>query len=325
MPINNTFWKGKRVLVTGGAGFVGRWLCRSLRRAEADIHLLDLQSTAASEPALTFHRANLCDLEATRRLLADLRPTAIIHLAGQPGVQSSHENPLGAFESNVTAAFNLFEACRLVRCAEAIVAVSSNHVYGDQHATPTIETAPLNGHGMYASTKLASDVLARAFGKSHGLPIGIARITNSYGGDDHHLSHIVTATILSALKNESPIIKQSGRDRKAYSYIPDTVSGLLAIAQGVSERKALNGEAFNIVPDEPIAVVDLVRLILTTAGATCEPRILNPSASFEVEFLDNGKARSELGWRPHYDYATGLAETVRWYRDNPGFLQGIQH
>ena len=103
--------------------------------------------------------------------------------------------------------------------------------YGEQTTMPTSEDASLNGHGMYAATKLASDVLARAFGKSHGLPVGIARITNSYGGDDHHITHIVTATILSALKNESPIIKQSGRDRKGYSYIKDTVAGIMAIAE----------------------------------------------------------------------------------------------
>ncbi len=314
MTINERFWTKKRVLVTGGAGFVGRWLCKKLQQAGAEIHLLDLAAYKQSDPSLVFHHANLCDVATTRQMIADLRPTIIIHLAGQPGVASSHANPVGAFESNVTAAFNLLEVCRQVNCADAIVAVSSNHVYGEQHVMPTDESAPLNGHGMYAATKLASDVLARAFGKDHGLPVGIARITNSYGGEDHHVSHIATATILSALRNESPVIKQSGRDRKGYSYIKDTVDGIFAIAEGVAGNPALYGEAFNIVPDESIAVIDLVRLILKTTGANCEPQVLQPNAPYEEEFLSNGKAAKELSWRPQYSYRNGLAETVEWYR-----------
>lgn len=314
--MNQSFWKDKRVLVTGGAGFVGRWLCRALLPARADIHLLDLAPSTGLESSVALHRADLCNLEATRKLFADLRPAVVIHLAGQPGVAASHENPRGAFESNVVATFNLLEACRQVGGAAAIVAVSSNHVYGEQHDMPTAETAALNGDGMYAATKLASDVLARAFGKSHQLPVGIARITNSYGGDDHHLSHIVTATLLSALKNESPIIKQSGRDRKGYSYIKDTVAGLLAIAEGVARDSSLYGEAFNIVPDESISVIDLVRLVVKSVGADCEPRILNPDAPYEEEFLNNQKAKVVLSWKPEYGYESGLNETVAWFKHN---------
>lgn len=324
MQPNRDFWKDKRVLVTGGAGFVGRWLCRALLPAGADVHLLDLASSSRLDSALNLHRADLCNFEATRALVTDLSPSVVIHLAGQPGVSASHENPRGAFESNVLATFNLLEACRVVRTADAIVAVSSNHVYGEQQSEPTNEKAPLNGHGIYAATKLASDVLARAFGKSHGLPVGIARITNSYGGDDHHTSHIVTATILSAMKNQSPIIKQSGRDRKGYLYIEDTVAGLLAIAEGVARDSSLCGEAFNIVPDEPIAVIDLVRLVMKVVGAECEPRVLHPEAAFEEEFLDNRKATRELSWRPKHNYETGLTETVRWYRENSMSNPGMQ-
>ena len=87
---------------------------------------------------------------------------------------------------------------------------------------------------MYAASKLAGDVLARSYGKTYDLPVGIARMTNSYGGDDHHVAHIITATILSALKNERPVIKQSGKDRKGYLYIKDTAQGLLAVAEGVA-------------------------------------------------------------------------------------------
>jgi CDP-glucose 4,6-dehydratase len=314
--VNPKFWQRKRVLITGGCGFVGRWVARALHPAEVDLHILDLAPSNHLDEKHTFHRTNLCDLTATRELIGSLRPAAIIHLAGQPGVASSHDNPVGAYEANVLATFNLLEACRQQGVVESIVAVSSNHVYGEQHHQPTPEDAPLNGDGMYAVSKLAGDVLARAYGKTYGLPIGIARMTNSFGGDDHHVAHIITATILSTLKNQRPVIKQSGRDRKGYLYIKDTAQGLLAVAEGVAGSKDLHGDAFNLVPNEALPVTDLVRAILAAADSKLEPEILNPTASFEVEHLDNSKARKLLGWTPQFDLAAGLAETIGWYRNH---------
>jgi CDP-glucose 4,6-dehydratase len=315
--VNSQFWLRKRVLITGGCGFVGRWVARALAPAEVDLHILDLSPTTRLEVPHQFHRTDLRDLSATTELLATIEPAAIVHLAGQPGVGSSHENPAGAYEANVLATFNLLEACRRRPGVEAIVAVSSNHVYGEQHHLPTAEDAPLNGLGMYAASKLAGDILARAYGKTYGVPVGIARMTNSYGGDDHHLAHIITATILSAIKREPPIIKQSGQDRKGYLYIKDTAEGLLAVAAGVAGNPELRGEAFNLVPNEAVTVIELVRTILTALGVPGQPQILNPNAPREEEHLDNSKARQLLGWSPRYDLASGVRETADWFRGSP--------
>jgi CDP-glucose 4,6-dehydratase len=309
-----SFWNGKRVLITGGSGFVGRWVGRALQPSRAELHILDLAPPQAFEVPFAFHRVDLRDLMAAQRLLKEVRPDVVIHLAGQPGVATSHENPVSAYESNVLATFNLLEACRLHGALEAIVAVSSNHVYGEQHNLPTPEEAPLNGTGTYAASKLCSDVLARAYGKSYALPVGIARMTNSYGGDDHHVAHIVTGTILAALRGDPPVIKQSGRDRKGYLYIKDTAQGLLAVAEGVAKSNELRGEAFNLVPDESITVLELVQLIIKIVGVELLPSIRQPDAAYEVEDLDNSKARRLLGWKPKHDYSSGFNETVDWYR-----------
>ncbi len=312
--MNRDFWHGKRILVTGGCGFVGRWVCRALKPAEVELHILDLAPSAHLEEKHTFHKTDLRDLQATTALIDQMKPAAIIHLAGQPGVGSSHNNPVGAYEANVLATFNLLEACRVKPGVEAIVAVSSNHVYGQQHKLPTPEDAPLNGDGMYAASKLAGDVLARAYGKTYQVPVGIARMTNSYGGDDHHVAHITTATLLSALKNQRPVIKQSGRDLKGYLYIEDTAEGLLAVAEGVAGKPNLRGEAFNLVPNEAVTVIDLVRTVLDVAGSKLEPEILNPGAHYEEEHLDNTKARELLGWTPAHNLRAGLQKTLAWYR-----------
>lgn len=314
--MNRTFWNRKRVLITGGYGFVGRWVCRALAPAEVELHIVDLVPNSAVEIQHTFHQTDLRDLAATSGLVGSLRPAAIIHLAGQPGVGSSHDNPVGAFEANVLATFNVLEACRRHGGVESVVAVSSNHVYGEQHQRPTPEDAPLNGVGMYAASKLAADVLARAYGKTYGVPVGIARMTNSYGGDDHHVTHIITATILSALNGEPPVIKQSGRDVKGYLYIEDTAEGLLSVAEGVAGSPDLRGEAFNLVPNEAVTVIDLVRTILRVAGKEAEPTILSSSAPFEHEHLANDKARKLLGWAPGHDLAAGLRKTLDWYRQH---------
>jgi CDP-glucose 4,6-dehydratase len=168
---------------------------------------------------------------------------------------------------------------------------------------------------MYAVSKLCGDVLARTYGKTYRLPVAIARMTNSYGGDDHHVTHIITGTILSSLKGERPVIKQSGRDRKGYLYIKDTAEGLLAIAEGAATNPEVAGEAFNLCPNEAVTVIDLVRTITRAVGQDADPVVQNPAAEHEEEHLDNSKAKRMLGWSPRYSLADGLAESIAWYRE----------
>jgi CDP-glucose 4,6-dehydratase len=294
-------WQEKRVLVTGGAGFLGRWTVRELQSRGALPTVLDRAGGTVA--------VDMLDSAGLNAALRAGEYHAVIHLAGQAGVRDSHQDPAGAFAANTTATFNLMEAARDLPSLESVVHVSSNHVYGPQARMPTPESAPLNGEGMYAATKTCADVIARCYGKSYGLPVGIARITNTFGGDDPHHSHIVTGTILSLLKGEPPVIRSSGRDSKGYLYVEDTVRGILAVAAG-----AAPGEAYNIVPDAPVTTRELVDLIVGIFCACTDVLVMNPPATFEVEYLDNSRAKRELGWRPDYDLAAGLAKTIQWYR-----------
>ena len=317
--MNRTFWPYKTVMVTGGSGFIGGWVVRTLASLNADVHILDMQPPLGlSEVQHTFHELDLRDHHATVRMLREYGAEILIHLAGQADVAVCQQDPMAAFEKNVVCTYTLLEACRTYENLKSIVVVSSNHVYGTQKQMPSPEDAPLNGAGIYAASKLCADMIARAYGKSYGLPVAIARITNSFGGDDPHVTHIITGSIISALKREAPVIRQSGRDSKGYLYVEDTVNGLLTLAEQTALRAELHGEAFNFAPDRPIRTKDLVREIVSIVGEGVEPEILDPLADYEEEHLDNKKAQSVLGWSPQYSLSVAVAKTVASLRERYG-------
>ena len=113
--------------------------------------------------------------------------------------------------------------------------------------------------------------------------MAIARITNTFGGNDPHVAHVVTGSILAALKGEAPVIRQSGKDSKGFLYVDDAVFGILTLAEKTAVNADLYGEAFNLSPDESICVADLIREICSVAGCDSDLAILKPSARFETE------------------------------------------
>lgn len=295
--MSDPFWSGKRVLVTGGSGFLGRRMRNVLGNRGANVWTADLPQVDLSLDCRTY--------------FAKCQPDVVLHLAGMPGVRQCDLDWDGAFRANVVTTANVLEAAR----RSVVVVVSSNHVYGPQAIQPTPETAALSGRGVYAATKAAADLLAQSYGKTYGVPVGVARITNTYGPDDHHAEHLVTSTIKRCLAGQVPVITGSGCDRKGFAYIDDTCEGILAVAEGVAAKPELRGEAFNIVPRESPTTLELVKLVAATCGCHETPVIERPFEFSECEHLDNTKARELLGWQPRYTLADGIAETVNWYRE----------
>lgn len=308
-------WKDRVVLVTGVNGYVGQVLTRELQERQAYVVGLDLMAsgsikggTAPAELVLV----NLCDQEGMRELLQTHTFETCFHLAGQPGVAASTQDPIGALRANCQATWSLLEAFRLYSPSSEIIAVSSNHVYGPQEKAPTAEDQPFNGLSIYAVSKACADVIARSYAENYGLSIAIARITNSFGGCDPHRSHIVTGTIVSALQGEAPVIQGDGRSEKGYLYIRDTVGALLHLAERIGSMD-LAGEAFNFVPDKPVSVEELVDTILRLSGQSeLRPVVLgHQNHPAEFESLSNAKAARVLGWRPDYSLEQGLSEAIQ--------------
>ena len=314
-------WAGRTVLVTGISGFLGAWLAEALLEQGAVVAGFDRTAPGAMElheglaDRVTMFTGDMTVLEDVEQAIRSSKADTCFHLAGHSMVDPENRSPLPAFEANARGTWVVLEAARRVGSLARIMVASSNHVYGHQGSTPSTEDAALNGTNPYAASKACTDIIARCFAESYRMPIGIARNTNSFGGADPHLTHIVTASILSLLRGEAPVIQSDGSPVKSYLYVRDTIEGYLRLADRSAEPE-VRGQPVNFSMDEPVSVAALVSTLITVSGATdISPRILGaPGQWHEREWLSNARAKSVLGWRPQFTLKDGLRETYEWYR-----------
>src|SRR5947209_4830213 len=195
-----------------------------------------------------------------------------------------------------------------------IVAVaSSDKAYGASAKLPYVETDPLAGSEPYEASKAITDILAKTYARSYGLPTRIARCGNIYGSGDWNWSRIVPSTIRSLLRGERPVLRSDGTPIRDYVHVDDVVSGYLAMAAAEGPAP---GEAFNFSSGERLAVRDVVGLVTAAVGTSLEPIIMNEAqGEIPVQYLDSTKARRMLGWMPRRCMTESLPEIVDWYRN----------
>ena len=309
MP-RSEFWRARRVFVTGGGGYLGVEIVRALTQAGAQVTVFDQSDCRALLPASTRVVQGSILGPALLESLRAADPQTCLHLAGLPGVEASQRNPAAAFEINARGVWLLLDACRGLPALSDVVCVSSNHVYGEQVALPAGETAPLLGRSVYAVSKICGDYVARVFADL-GVPVAVARITNTFGAADPHAEHLVTGSIRAVLAGQRPVIRGSGRDTKGFLYYRDTVDGILTLAEQVAEKK-LGGQAFNFAPEEPMSTLDVVRGIAAVLGRPdLEPIVRGaPGAESEREHLSIERARTILGWAPRWGFADAIREAA---------------
>lgn len=319
--MSDQFWHGRRVLITGVNGFLGAWLAQALVERRAQVFGLD----RVPHGALALHQdlpgrvelmtADVTSLHDVQGVFERSKPHTCFHLAGQSTVEAAGRSPIPTFEANIVGTWVILEVARHSESLEGIVMASSNHVYGEQALQPSAEDGPLNGSSPYAASKACTDIIARCFAQSYGMPVVMARTTNTYGGADPHQTHLVTASILSLLKGQPPVIQSDGLPVKSYLYVRDAIAGYLLLGEQAA-RPEVRGNPFNFCTDTPIDVLGLVNMMIQVAGLTgVTPRILGRSGAGGChEFLSNERARAVLGWRPRYSLEAGLRETIEWYR-----------
>jgi CDP-glucose 4,6-dehydratase len=324
-------YDGRTALVTGAQGFIGSWLAERLLDEGARVVALRRDVPALSrfrleglEERCDVVQAGLDDYESLLRILNEHDVSMVFHLAAQTIVGTAKRSPLSTFETNVKGTYTLLEACRatgvVANPVSAVVVASSDKAYGEHADLPYTEDFPLQPRHPYDVSKACTDLIARSYAHSFGLPVAVTRFANVYGGGDFNFSRIVPDTIRALLRGERPVIRSDGTPERDYLYVEDAVNAYLAVVDSLDEERH-RGRAWNAGNGQPIAVKDIVARVLAAAGSDFEPDIQGegkPAGEIDRQWLDSTAIRSELGWQPTWELDRGLAETYAWYVQHLG-------
>ena len=313
-------WENLSVLVTGADGFIGSWVAKELVEQGADVFTIVRDIKKQSNLDVLWLRNNinivhgdLVNFDVCNRVMKEYEIYSCFHIAAQAVVGTANISPLSTFESNIKGTWNILEAARLSRFIKRIVVASSDKAYGIQNKLPYTEESPLLGLYPYDASKACADILARAYFKTYGLPIGVTRNANTYGGADLNFSRLIPGTIRSLLLNQQPIIRSDGTLERDYMYVKDAVNAYLTLASNL-HRKDVQGDAFNFGTCKPISVLNIYNKIIKLMGKKIKPKVLGQAKNeIDMQYLSTQKAKKILKWQPKYNIDQGLKETVLWY------------
>ncbi|WP_149179185.1 dTDP-glucose 4,6-dehydratase [Streptomyces sp. TRM49041] len=311
-----------RVLVTGGAGFIGSHYVRCLLEGaygpgEVGVTVLDRLTYAGNRdnlPAvhgrLTFVEGDVCDA----RLLAEVLPghEAVVHFAAESHVDRSIDGGGDFARTNVVGTQTLLEAA--VRSGvERVVHVSTDEVYGSIDTGSWTETSPLLPNSPYAASKAGADLVARAYWRTHGLDVSVTRCCNNYGPYQHP-EKLIPRFVTHLLRGDPVPLYGDGSNRREWLHVDDHCRAVhLVLTRGRP------GEIYNIGGGDELTNLQLTRRILTLCGAdTSMIRHVPDRKGHDLRYsLSDHKIRTQLGYTPRHTLDEGLAATVAWYRDNP--------
>ena len=324
MVISSSFWRGRRVLVTGAAGLVGSWLIDGLLAVKAQvvalIHHPDPQSNffrSGIYRSTSMVQGDLEDYPFIEHAINKYEIDTVFHLAAQAIVGVAYRSPWQTFEANIRGTYNVLEACRKhPDLVNRIVVASSDKAYGATQTLPYTEDMPLHGKYPYEVSKTCADLICQSYYHTYGLPVGIARCGNIYGGGDLNWSRIVPYTIRSCIFQTPLIIRSDGTYIRDYIFVKDVANAYIRLAECL-DNPNVKGEPFNFSPWQPLSVLELVSRIQKLIGMKkIEPQIMNQArGEIHSQYLDSSKAKEKLGWQPRYTLDEGLIETIQWYRD----------
>jgi CDP-glucose 4,6-dehydratase len=316
------FWQDRPTFVTGATGLVGAWTVRRLMDLGADVVCLVRDRIPQSE----FNRRGLdrqvktvtgdvTDQPLLERVLGEYEIQVAIHLAAQTIVGVANRNPVSTFESNIAGTWTLLEACRRTPTIKSIVLASSDKAYGAHEKQPYTEDMALQGRHPYDVSKSCSDLIGQAYAATYGLPVGITRCGNFFGGGDLNWNRLVPGTVRSVLRGQRPVIRSDGQFVRDYFYVEDGAAAYTLLAQAIAERPELRGRAFNFSLEQELTALEMVQRILGLMGSGMEPDIRNEAVhEIRIQRIDATLARRELAWSPQYTLDEGLSRTIDWYR-----------
>ncbi len=322
-------WKEKKVLVTGGTGFIGSWLTEHLLHRGASVTVLvrkddplGLGGIRSVTGKLKIMYSDIRDKNGVHKAVTGQE--IIFHLAAITQVLYSIKNPQETFDVNVSGTLNLLESAR--KCdTEFFVFASTDKVYGEPKYLPIDESHPLSAKSPYDASKIAADQMVSAYTITYGLPSSRVRWSNTIGGRDSNILRVVPDFITSILYNEKLSIRGDGKHIRDYMYVTDAIEGMISL---VENRNVSNGEAFNLGTERPTSVLELAKLIIKLMGIEekVHPTILSRNVRGEIkkQYLSAKKAQEKLKWFPKVHLEDGLRKTVQWYKQNPSWYDLMQ-
>ena len=340
-----------KILITGGAGFIGSAVVRHIiQNTEDEVLNVDkltyagnLESLISVEnnPRYQFSQTDICDRAALDKLFETFQPDAVMHLAAESHVDRSITGPYAFIETNVIGTYKMFEASRAYwlslsdekKAAFRFHHISTDEVYGDLEGTTDLftETTSYSPSSPYSASKASSDHLVRAWNRTYGLPVLVTNCSNNYG-PFHFPEKLIPLMILNALQGKSLPVYGNGQQIRDWLFVEDHARALYTVVtQGVV------GETYNIGGHNEKANLDVVHAIcdLLEELAPHKPEgvaqykdlitYVKDRPGHDVRYaIDATKIKEELNWVPKESFETGLRKTVEWYLNNKEWVEHVQ-
>ena len=340
----------KKILVTGGAGFIGSAVVRHIIKNTQDsvVNLdkltyagnLESLTDVADNPRYAFEQVDICDRAELDRVFAQHRPDAVMHLAAESHVDRSIDSAAEFIQTNIVGTFNLLEAARAYwqrmpsekREAFRFHHISTDEVYGDLHGTDDLftETTPYAPSSPYSASKASSDHLVRAWLRTYGLPTIVTNCSNNYG-PYHFPEKLIPLMILNALDGKPLPVYGDGMQIRDWLFVEDHARALYQVV-----TEGVVGETYNIGGHNEKANIEVVKTICALleelvpekpAGvARYEDLItfVQDRPGHDVRYaIDAAKIGRELGWKPQETFESGIRKTVQWYLNNKTWWQNV--
>lgn len=333
----------KKILITGGAGFIGSAVVRHIINDTADAVVnvdkltyagnLESLASVADSPRYAFEQVDICNRAELDRVFAQHQPDAVMHLAAESHVDRSIDGPAAFIETNIVGTYTLLEAARAYwhnmpsekKAAFRFHHISTDEVYGDLHGTDDLftETTPYAPSSPYSASKASSDHLVRAWGRTYGLPVIVTNCSNNYG-PYHFPEKLIPLMILNALEGKPLPVYGDGMQIRDWLFVEDHARALYKVV-----TEGAIGETYNIGGHNEKANIDVVKTIcaLLEEFVPEKPQgvvryedlitFVKDRPGHDVRYaIDAAKIGRELGWQPQETFESGIRKTVRWYLDN---------
>ena len=319
-----------KILVTGGAGFIGsafvRLMMKDTEYALVNLDKLtyagNLENLAAVDGnrRYRFVHGDICDKRLVNSVIEEEKPDAIVHFAAESHVDRSILSPEPVIETNLRGTFTLLEASRRSRI-NRFVHVSTDEVYGSMEPpSEATEKAPLNPSSPYSASKAGSDLLARSYFVTYKHPVLITRASNNYGPYQFP-EKLIPLMIANAIDNQPLPVYGDGMQVRDWLYVDDHCRGILAVLQ-----KGREGEIYNIGGNRSLPNIDVVRKVLALTGKpeTLIQYVTDRPGHDRRYALSSEKLMHATDWKPEVEFDTGLARTIEWYQANGNWVARVR-